>query len=83
VEKEYQDQLSKLDKEILFLNQIYSSLQNSYKNIQESDADGLPIDPKEYDVLNLNNKENQQEMSAIIKNEQIENFYDDIDGEPI
>lgn len=67
----------------MHLNQIYHSLLNSYKTIQESDVDGLPIDPIEFELLNFNNIENQHEMSVILKSEQIDNSNQDIDGEPI
>ena len=79
-----------MDRKIKLFKSVVSSLENSYKKINEFDVDGYPIDDVELEFLNLSDgkKPNMGEIKYTEKaSPNIEktdtNYDEDLDGEPI
>ncbi len=79
-----------MDRKIKLFKTVLSSLESSYKKINEFDVDGYPIDDIELEFLNLNDGKKQivgeikniESVSLNIENT-ITNYDEDLDGEPI
>ena len=76
--------MHELDRKIKQCKSVVSSLETSYKIINEFDVDGFPIDDVELEFLNLK-EEKEIENNLINNTEQLSNQdeFDDLDGEPI